>query len=777
MPFALLHSIVWVCGLLLGVIPVIKHHRFGADELSLYLGPSYFGSHILIMLGAAAVGSMVWGGLARWLGSGDREAIHSTMWLKVTLAAQVLVGVMGACNVVTGYGYLALWFGVIVAISAGAMKLSRHPKPTINDFRSAVAWMRRPKPWNALFFLALYLLLMWHNLYLIERMTEIDGWHKLSLFVNRAFSQLALTGGFYFVIQLSIQNGPLWSRKVIWSLATLAPIAIVLDHFIVGFWNQTLLDFLNNFGWDGLMNLEEELRGGGVEMSVPAAVALGLAVFFGACALTWATIWISHKVRFRMAPVWALLAIALGFFGAAIEQTVGREWKARRSWMQEYNEFSVMISPVRPPEGLAYFDVKFRDHAGLQELDALKLERKPDIYVIFLESLRADALTPEVTPFLYQFKSRECQPIGRGWSSSNGTHLGWFGTLSGQVPIHWEDERDEAREQGWPGLRTFHLFKDAGYKMRVHAASELEFRDMGPHFFSTGDELFEAVRENVEGDPIFGLPLPERERVLMEDLKAQIAGRPVGGHLDIVAIDSPHFMYTWHEDFELPFPDYYESRYFPAFPSDEEVRLVKNKYFNSVAWADHLVEGFCQFLKESGRYDDSIVIVLGDHGEEFQDHGGWLHVSSLEDEQVRVPMMIKWPASYGRGPLVDDASQLDVLPSLLDYLTDGNPPKDMAGISLLSGEGRSIVATTAQGGSTREAMLLSRDGYKAYFTWPSYWNGRPTDQITLSRFIGPEGDIEFDTEAEYLEAMRKHMPDALDRFFLRVELRRDPAEE
>ena len=200
--------------------------------------------------------------------------------------------------------------------------------------------------------------------------------------------------------------------------------------------------------------------------------------------------------------------------------------------------------------------------------------------------------------------------------------------------------------------------------------------------------------------------------------------------------------------------------------------LIKNQYFNSLAWADSLAKDFCDHLKSIGQYDDSIVVFTGDHGEEFQDHGGWLHVSSLEDEQVKVPMLIKWPKSIGRGPKVAEASHLDLMPSLLHHLLDDATPLDTAGVSLLSSPpARTSIATTAQGGITKEAMLLTREGYKAFFTWPHYFDGRPGTELTLTRLIGPEGDIELTSHEEYDAALKQYFPDAFERFFESFELK------
>ena len=771
MPYKILHTLLWLCGLCYGLIPFLRQHEFGSDKISPYLGESYLGSHILIFLGLAASGAALWGGLSRWLNIGDFKEHKAKTWMITTLCGLGLILTLGVLDLLTGYAYLAAGFVLALTVITCSIKFSHHPTPTRAELKILGTWLMRKHPWNGPFFFALYTLLLWHNYELISGMLELEFWHKISIFINRMFTQLSLIGVLYFATRLSIDTGPRWIRPWVWVIASMAPIAIVLDRFLHGYWNQTFLGFLNKLGTKGLMNFGTELQAAGIHLTAPAFAGIGLAVVLVFCILTYGTSRLARKWKLHTAPIWMLVAIVLGFTGASVEQAIGKSWKPRRSWMQEYKEFGIQLSPVRPPDGLAHFQVVFRDHHWQGQQQEFELKQRPDIYLIFIESFRHDALRSDVTPFLYEFAEKEAQPIGHTWAASNGTHLSWFSSFTSQTSTARERSRDLAREQDWPGLPIFRILQKSGYDLQVHTAKNLDFRDMRRHFHGLNGSPFSTIRENIEGDPSFDLSYPEREVMVFNDLQNLISTRDTGGHFTIATIDSPHYKYSWHEDFDPPFKDYYPHAFFPSSPSAEETELIKNQYFNSLAWADSLAKNFCDHLKSVGKYDDSIIIFTGDHGEEFQDHGGWLHVSSLEDEQVKVPMLIKWPKSIGRGPAVVEASHLDLMPSLLHYLRDDSTPLDTAGVSLLSSPpARTSIATTAQGGITKEAMLLTRDGYKAFFTWPHYFDGRPGTEITLTRLIGPEGDIELTSHEEYDAALKQYFPDAFERFFQSFEL-------
>jgi hypothetical protein len=69
------------------------------------------------------------------------------------------------------------------------------------------------------------------------------------------------------------------------------------------------------------------------------------------------------------------------------------------------------------------------------------------------------------------------------------------------------------------------------------------------------------------------------------------------------------------------------------------------------------------------------VVFLADHGEEFQDHGQWLHGRSLFDELIRIPLVVKFPKGAGAGRRVAQQVQgVDVLPTVLAAMGLPLPP-------------------------------------------------------------------------------------------------------
>jgi arylsulfatase A-like enzyme len=103
--------------------------------------------------------------------------------------------------------------------------------------------------------------------------------------------------------------------------------------------------------------------------------------------------------------------------------------------------------------------------------------------------------------------------------------------------------------------------------------------------------------------------------------------------------------------------------------SPGELDYVSALYDGCVNYADDQVAGFLDLLRRRGLFDDSLIIITSDHGEEFLDHGMVVHAQSGYEEFARVPLVIKLPAQEHGGLRVNNlASMIDVMPTVLDHL-------------------------------------------------------------------------------------------------------------
>jgi len=108
---------------------------------------------------------------------------------------------------------------------------------------------------------------------------------------------------------------------------------------------------------------------------------------------------------------------------------------------------------------------------------------------------------------------------------------------------------------------------------------------------------------------------------------------------------------------------------------------LRARYDETILYADHAVGDFLDWLENTGRLDQSIVIISSDHGESF-DHNWLGHRGPyLYNHLIRVPLLIHLPGQQKGIRLSQPAQQADLLPTLLD-LVGGPPPVRTDGRSL-----------------------------------------------------------------------------------------------
>ena len=109
--------------------------------------------------------------------------------------------------------------------------------------------------------------------------------------------------------------------------------------------------------------------------------------------------------------------------------------------------------------------------------------------------------------------------------------------------------------------------------------------------------------------------------------------------------------------------------YEPHFPYEApepfRTKYAASPYDGEVAASDAIVGNVIDFLKENKLYDQSLIILLSDHGEGLMDHGEDEHGIFLYREAIQVPLLVKLPHSAHRGKTVATAVQLsDVFPTI-----------------------------------------------------------------------------------------------------------------
>ena len=171
-------------------------------------------------------------------------------------------------------------------------------------------------------------------------------------------------------------------------------------------------------------------------------------------------------------------------------------------------------------------------------------------------------------------------------------------------------------------------------------------------------------------------------------------------------------------------------------------------YREELLTVDEQIVRLLTTLQDRGLWNDTIVVVTSDHGEEFYERGTWAHSwNQLFDEGTRVPLIVGGPG-IARGRAVDQqVSLLDVAPTLLD-LARIEPPAEMLGVTLaplLNGSAGSLNPTPVRPEAIIE-MLGHRNSYRY----------RMAIRTESARYIhdidAPHDNLLFDRSADPQEA-------------------------
>lgn len=128
-------------------------------------------------------------------------------------------------------------------------------------------------------------------------------------------------------------------------------------------------------------------------------------------------------------------------------------------------------------------------------------------------------------------------------------------------------------------------------------------------------------------------------------------------------------------------------------PPPEDVERLRAIYDSAISYQDARLGELVAALQRLGIYEQTMIVVTADHGEELFEDGRCGHGGSLRETLVRVPLLVHYPARIAPGVVEEGVEQVDVLPTILDAI-GGEIPASLQGESLAAlaaGAGRGWV--------------------------------------------------------------------------------------
>jgi arylsulfatase A-like enzyme/tetratricopeptide (TPR) repeat protein len=128
---------------------------------------------------------------------------------------------------------------------------------------------------------------------------------------------------------------------------------------------------------------------------------------------------------------------------------------------------------------------------------------------------------------------------------------------------------------------------------------------------------------------------------------------------------------------------HYYDPHLPYTPPPPFDKIYRSPYDGEITYTDVYVGRLIELLKEKNAYDNTLVVVVGDHGEGLGDHGEDTHGIFLYDTTLKVPLIFHSPGRIPKQLAVDhQVRTVDILPTVLGILNI-SPPKECQGKSLV----------------------------------------------------------------------------------------------
>lgn len=296
--------------------------------------------------------------------------------------------------------------------------------------------------------------------------------------------------------------------------------------------------------------------------------------------------------------------------------------------------------------------------------------RPPHVFVYLVDTLRADALEPYGAPagssprvaelardaVVYtEARSASSWTLPAVVSLLTGEYARRHGMMNGKQRLA-EEQQTLQQVLGGLGYRTLGVSQS-------YVAGPAFGVEQGFETFFLNNQLGGA---NLRSQRV--------RRYLTEWLLAQHGRDPMFAYLHTVDPHAPYEPPASYRQLADATPGKLEpQQYRPiVFLTQEvgkdpqEIAHLRALYTGEVAYADAQIGRFLDLLRYLGLYEESLIVVISDHGEEFGEHGGFDHGRTLYDELLRVPLIVKFPSGRWAGTRIDaPVSLVDLFPTVL----------------------------------------------------------------------------------------------------------------
>ena len=337
--------------------------------------------------------------------------------------------------------------------------------------------------------------------------------------------------------------------------------------------------------------------------------------------------------------------------------------------------------------------------------------RGPNIVLVVLDTVRDDYCgiggnQDQLTPYLDRLAAEGTQ-FTRTWSNAPWTVPSHASFFTGLLPSQHGCTSQRIRFQH-PDPTVAELLRDAGYRTGAF------FSNPWLHQRATGLLRGFTVQQETKLPDLFGGDSWDQGGQRISADVARWLDQDAG------AGEQPFFLFVNFLEAHLPYcpPEDYRRRRLADLPLDDMITVewghefnaglipadqvdwdrVRRLYGGDVNTADRLLAGLIGILRERGLYEDTVLIVTSDHGENLGEHGLVEHQFGLQETLLRVPLVIRAPALLAPGRRDDPVMLTDLYATILGCAGVAEHPERPSSRSLLlpaAEPGRPMVAEYA----------------------------------------------------------------------------------
>lgn len=327
--------------------------------------------------------------------------------------------------------------------------------------------------------------------------------------------------------------------------------------------------------------------------------------------------------------------------------------------------------------------------AGFGALPPQKKPSPPDVFLVTIDTLRADHVhcygdEAIQTPALDSL-AKDGIRFAEAFTPSPITNTSHTTILTGLLPSS-HGVTDFAVPLAATHLTWAELLKPKGYHTAAFiGAVILDSKSLAPGL-DRGFDFYDNFPEHSQTKSRWGR-VERRGAEVVQHAETWLTAHPAGPHFVWVHLYDPH------DPYEPPAP--YSETY--------KDRL----YDGEIAYADSVLANFLGYLKKHGWYENSVVIVVGDHGEGLGEHHEDTHGIFLYDSTTHVPLIVKLPFANAGKTVDAQVRTTDILPTVLDVLQIGLPGRL---------DGKSLKPYFATG-ETADRTAIGETDYPLRFGW------------------------------------------------------------